>query len=492
MSVPVTLQEALERYQPVIGLEVHAQLLTRSKIFSDAPADYDPEHANRFVNEYCLGMPGVLPVLNRAAVDMAIRAGLALGCAIREKSVFARKHYFYPDLPKGYQISQYELPLCEGGELVVPASDGGTRRVGIIRIHMEEDAGKSTHVDGAPYSLVDYNRAGFPLIEIVSAPDIRSAQEAGDYLRELRAILVALGVCDGNMEEGSFRCDANVSIHPRGTSTYGTRCEIKNVNSFRFVEQAIEHEILRHAKILASGGTIEQETRLFDSVKKETRSMRSKEEAHDYRYMPDPDLPPLVVSPTHVEALRATIPELPAAKRARYTQVLGIPEEHARTFTEERAVAEYFDEAVRAWPEGAVAIANLVKGEVLRELKDDPSAIERAKLRPEALAELVRLKESDKISSSQQKKLFAAMWTDGTSLEKLMESEGSQLDDPAALIPIIDGFLAKSPKEAEKLRAGQMNLMGFFVGQVMKATGGKAKPTLVKDLLLARLEGKQS
>jgi aspartyl-tRNA(Asn)/glutamyl-tRNA(Gln) amidotransferase subunit B len=488
MSVPTTLAEALEQFEPVIGLEVHAQLKTRSKIFSDAPNVYDPEHPNRYVNEYCLGLPGVLPSLNIQAVDMAIRAGLALGCAIRTRSTFARKHYFYPDLPKGYQISQYAEPLCEHGFLEIAGSDGQTRQVSIIRIHMEEDAGKNIHVEDAPFSLVDYDRAGVPLIEIVSGPDLRSAQEAGAYLKDLRAILVTLDVCDGNMEEGSFRCDANVSVRPKGEEKLGTRCEIKNVNSFRYVEQAIEHEILRHARIIAEGGKIEQETRLFDHVKKETRSMRSKEEAHDYRYFQDPDLPPLVVPSEWIEAAKQELPELPAKKRRRYVDALGIPDEHARAFCEEPTVAAFFDAAVKAYPAGAVSIAHLVKVEVLRELKDEPRGIVAAKIKPAELAELVKLKAADKISSTQQKKMFEQMWAKGTPIAELMQTMGEQVDDPAVLGPIIDEVIQRSPDEVAKLKAGQEKLIGYFVGQVMKASGGKAKPTLVRDMVLAKIK----
>jgi aspartyl-tRNA(Asn)/glutamyl-tRNA(Gln) amidotransferase subunit B len=421
-----------------------------------------------------------LPVLNRAAVEMAIRAGLALGCTIRERSIWSRKHYFYPDLPKGYQISQYDEPICEYGTLEI-----GGRAIRIRRIHMEEDAGKSTHVEGAPYSLVDYNRAGFPLIEIVSDPDLRSAQEASEYLKELRSILMTLEVCDGNMEEGSFRCDANVSIMPIGSDKLGTRCELKNINSFRFVEQAIEHEILRHAKILAAGGAIEQETRLFDSAKKETRSMRSKEEAHDYRYFPDPDLPPLVIERAWVERISQALPELPAAKRRRYLEVLKIPEEHAIAFSEEKIVAVFFDQAVAAYPEGAVAIAHVVKGDVLRELKESPD--QRIKISAAELAGLVRAKEEGKISSTQQRKMFIEMWEKQTPLAALLEREGSQVDDLSVLEPLVADLVAKNPKEAKKLKEGAQNLLGFFVGQVMKATGGKAKPQLVRDLVLKKI-----
>jgi aspartyl-tRNA(Asn)/glutamyl-tRNA(Gln) amidotransferase subunit B len=488
MKVPSNLLEALEVFEPVIGLEVHAQLKSQTKLFCAAPNQYDPDRPNAFVDEYCLGLPGVLPVLNGAAVDMAVRAGLALGCQVHTRSVWSRKQYFYPDLPKGYQISQYDEPICQHGLLEVPMDGTSTKRVGITRIHMEEDAGKNIHVDGAPFSLVDYNRSGVPLIEIVSEPDIRTAQEAAAYLRELRSILMTLEVCDGNMEEGSFRCDANVSIRPRGQAKFGTRCEIKNMNSFRFVEQAIEFEILRHARVITQGGTIHMETRLFDSGRKETRSMRSKEEAHDYRYFPDPDLPPLEIAASHIEALRDRLPELPAAKRKRYVETLGIPAEHAVSFSEEPDVAAFFDSALLAFPASPVGIANLIKGEVLRELKDAPEGIRTAKLTPKDAAELVRLKETDKISSTQQKKLFGIIWRDGTPLHELLEQEGQQIDDPAALQPLVDKVIDDNPGEVEKYRNGKTNVLGFFVGQVMKLSQGKAKPPLVKELVIKRLD----
>ncbi|MEQ9496619.1 MAG: Asp-tRNA(Asn)/Glu-tRNA(Gln) amidotransferase subunit GatB [Deltaproteobacteria bacterium] len=488
MAFAATLDEALSRYEAVIGLEVHAQLSTQSKLFSDAPNAYDPERPNHFVTAYCFGMPGMLPVLNEGAVDMAVRAGLALGCTVHERSTWARKQYFYPDLPKGYQISQYDRPICTDGHLEIRGADGAPTTIRIERIHMEEDAGKTSHEAGSPVSLVDYNRAGVPLIEIVSKPDLRSAQDAANYLRALRAVLVALGVCDGNMEEGSFRCDANVSIRPIGETELGTRCELKNINSFRYVEQAIEVEILRHARVLDDGGAIVQETRLYDSAKRETRSMRGKEEAHDYRYFPDPDLPPLVVAPERIERLRATIGELPAAKYTRYVETLGIPDEHARAFVDEPAVARYFDAAVDARPEAALGIANLIKGEVLRELKDDPAAIRDSKLSPEELAELVRLRDADDISSTQQKKMFAKLWRDGGSVEALMDSMGGQVDDPAVLGPILDELFAKHPDEVEKLAGGNKKIISFFVGQVMRATKGKAKPPLVNQLIAERLK----
>jgi aspartyl-tRNA(Asn)/glutamyl-tRNA(Gln) amidotransferase subunit B len=483
MAALSSLAEVLERYEPVIGLEVHAQLKTRSKIFSRASAAFDPEHPNRNIEPYSIGMPGVLPVLNRKVVEMAIRAGLALGCRINTTSVFARKHYFYPDLPKGYQISQYDLPICEHGRLELQPK----RSIGIVRIHMEEDAGKSMHLEGAPVSLVDYNRAGVPLIEIVSAPDLKSAHEASSYLKALRAILVTLDVCDGNMEEGSFRCDANVSIRPRGATKLGTRCEIKNLNSFRYVEQAIEFEIVRHAHVLSEGGEIEQETRLFDHHKKVTRPLRSKEEAHDYRYFPDPDLPPLSIEQSWIDQLRATLPELPAQQIARYV-ALGVPEEHARSFAEEPRVASFFERALSSFPEGALPIANFVKGEVLRELNESGGSIEsRPDLSPSDLAELVRLKEADKISSTQQKKLFAQMWREGTPLAKLLSAEGEQIGDSAVLEPIVDRVIAENPAEVERYKKGNAKLLAFFVGQVMKATRGKAKPPLVQELLERKL-----
>jgi aspartyl-tRNA(Asn)/glutamyl-tRNA(Gln) amidotransferase subunit B len=352
---------------------------------------------------------------------------------------------------------------------------------------MEEDAGKSTHVRGAPHSLVDYSRAGVPLVEIVSEPDLRSAREAADYLRELRSILRTLGVCDGNMEQGSFRCDANVSIRARGAEGYGERCELKNINSFRFVEQALEVEILRHARVVAGGGRVEQETRLFDPERKETRTMRSKEEAEDYRYFPDPDLPPLVVPQETIAELEAALPELPAARRRRWMETWGVPEEHARAFAEERALADFFDAAVAGREALAAPIAHLVKTEVLRELKDDPAAIADTPVKPEDLGALIAKKEEGKISSAQVKKLFGKMWREGTSLEALLAAEGEQISDPAVIGPILDELVAAHPKEVEKLRAGNAKVAGFFVGQVMKRTRGKADPALVNRLLREKI-----
>jgi len=486
MAVPATLDEALATFEPVIGLEVHAQLSTNSKIFCGASTEFRPDHPNENIDVYCIGSPGALPVLNGAVVDMAIRAGLALSCTINERSIWSRKHYFYPDLPKGYQISQYDQPICEHGHLDISVDDD-SKRIGVTRIHMEEDAGKNTHVAGAPYTLVDYNRAGVPLIEIVAEPDLRSAAEAAAYLRALRSILVTLGVCDGNMEEGSFRCDANVSLRPRGTEPFGTRVELKNINSFRFIEQAIDIEILRHAKVLAEGGEIVLETRLYDSNKRVTRSMRGKEEAHDYRYFPDPDLPPLVIVPERIEALRAEMPELPAAKIARYVE-LGVPRDHAETFALEPEVAVFFDAALKAQPSHALAIANFVKGDVLRELKESDRPLSEAPIAAEDIAGLVAAREADKISSSQAKKIFSKLWHDGAELKALLEAEGEQVDDLSVLEPIVRDVVANNPRQAAQYRSGKTNIIGFFMGQVMKATKGKAKPPLVKQLLTARLD----
>lgn len=487
MATIDSLEDALERYEPVIGLEVHAQLNTASKLFSGAPNRFDPERPNEAISAYCIGLPGMLPVLNREALEMAVRAGLALGCTVHERSVFARKQYFYPDLPKGYQISQYDQPICTGGGLEVAVEGETPRRIELTRIHMEEDAGKSTHVKGAPYSLVDFSRAGVPLIEIVSEPQLRSAAEASAYLKELRELLRFIGVCDGNMERGNFRCDANVSIRPRGQVELGDRVELKNINSFRFVEQAIDLEIVRHARILEAGEKVTQETRLFDPDRKETRSMRSKEEAADYRYFPDPDLPPLEVSDELRAQLKSELPELPAARRERWTRDWGLPEEHARAFSGERALADWFDAAVGDASELAPAIANVVKTEVLRELKDAPEAIAEAKLAPEDLRGLLKARAEGKISNSQVKKLFSKLWAGEGALGALLSAEGEQISDPSVIGALLDELFAAHPGEVEKLRGGNGKIAGFFVGQVMKRTKGKADPSAVNQILREKL-----
>ena len=479
------LSSALQHFDPVIGLEVHAQLATDRKLFSSAPHRYDPDHPNSQVNEYCFGLPGVLPVPSREAVTLSIKAGLALNCRINQRSTWARKQYFYPDLPKGYQISQYEEPICQAGFINIPGN-----KIGITRIHMEEDAGKSIHVQGASYSLVDLNRAGVPLIEIVSEPDLRSSADAVAYLKELHAILTTIEVCDGNMEQGSFRCDANVSIRPLGQVELGTRCEIKNVNSFRFIEQAIDFEIVRQAKLLKKGTPIEQQTRLFDSVKKETRPMRSKEEANDYRYFPDPDLPPLIVDPDWVDTVRKTLPELPAAKRARFTD-LGLPEDQVGLFAADPTLANFVDRAVAHRPGLALGIGNLVAESMLRALHEEGGSLEQSKLGAETLAELVELREKGRISSTQQKKMFVRLWKESRPLMELLKEMGEQISDPSLLNPVIETVLSNNQDNVDKYRAGKTKVINALLGQVMKALKGKANPALVKKMLEEKMKASQ-
>jgi len=487
MAVLNAMEEVLKRYEPVIGLEVHAQLRTKSKIFCDASTEFTPEQPNKNINAYCIGMPGMLPILNESVVQMAIRAGLALNCRINQTSIWSRKHYFYPDLSKGYQLSQYDQPICEHGRLIIDSGKNEEKQIGVTRIHMEEDAGKNTHVDGAPYTLVDYNRAGVPLLEIVSEPELHSAVDAASYLRALRSILMALDVCDGNMEEGSFRCDANVSLRPVGSKTLGTRCEVKNINSFRFVQQAINYEILRHAKILDNGQSIVQETRLFDSAKKETRSMRSKEDAHDYRYFPDPDLPPLVIPDDWIKAAKDSMPELPRDKKARYSK-LGLSAEYAQTITEEAELSKFFDKTIAHAPRQESAVANFLLGDFLRELNDGNTGLSELKFSAEDLAKLVILKETDKISSSQQKKIFQKMWHDGTKVDELMKKEGEQMTDTNILGPIVDDVLQRHPQQVQQLKDGKEKVISFLMGQVMRETKGKAKPPLIQKLIREKVK----
>ncbi|MBI4822415.1 MAG: Asp-tRNA(Asn)/Glu-tRNA(Gln) amidotransferase subunit GatB [Deltaproteobacteria bacterium] len=479
----------METFEPVIGLEVHCQLLTESKIFSASSARFEPR-PNHAIDTYCIGLPGVLPKLNRAVVLLGLKAGLALECRIRQQSIFARKHYFYPDLPKGYQISQYDRPLAEHGRLEVDTDDGDTRVVSIVRIHLEEDAGKNVHDEASSFTKLDYNRSGVPLAEIVTGPDLRSAGEAARAFRTLHGILVAIGVCDGNMQEGSLRADANVSIRPKGREAFGTRTEIKNLNSFRFLEQAVESEILRQARLVIEGGSVTQETRLFDSVKKVTRTMRSKEEAHDYRYFPDPDLPPLDIPESWIEEARSSLPELPRAAARRYRE-LGLGAEVASLFSEDRRVSAFFDQAIGHWPLGAVPIANLVRGEILRELKD--SAVETPiRIRPSDAAELSRAKEEGRISSTQLKKIFVAMWHESKSLESTLAEEGSQVADSSTLEPVVAELVSAFPKERVEYQKGKTKLISFFIGQAMKRTGGKASPEVLRDLLIRHLGGPTS
>ena len=478
------------KYQVVIGLEVHVQLLTNSKIFCGCSTRFGAE-PNSQTCPVCLGMPGALPVLNKKVVEYAIRAGLATNCRIAPRSVFARKNYFYPDLPKGYQISQFELPICIDGHLDIEV-EGEVKRIGITRIHMEEDAGKLVHADVPGVgddSCVDLNRACTPLLEIVSEPDMRSADEAVAYLKKLHQIVVYLGISDGNMEEGSFRCDANVSVMPVGSDKFGTRTETKNVNSFKFVKQAIEYEIERQIEVIEDGGKIVQETRLFDPNTGTTRSMRGKEEAHDYRYFPDPDLVPLVIGNDWVEDARLSLPELPDAKRQRYTDELGLPAYDAEVLTATRELAGYFESCLALYPQ-AKPVANWVMGEVPRALNEENRSIVDCPVTPQLLADLLRLIEKGTISGKIAKTVFDEMWRSGKAPEKIVEEKGLvQVSDTGAIEAIIDEVLAKEAGQVEEYRSGKDKLFGFFVGQVMRASKGKANPALVNEILLKKLNG---
>jgi aspartyl-tRNA(Asn)/glutamyl-tRNA(Gln) amidotransferase subunit B len=479
-------------FQVVIGLEVHAQLLTKSKIFCGCSTEFGGA-PNTHTCPVCLGMPGVLPALNAQVVEFAVRTGLALGCSIAPRSVFARKNYFYPDLPKGYQISQYELPICAGGGLEVTV-DGGEKHVRLVRIHMEEDAGKNVHdvsPDGA--SGVDLNRAGVPLLEIVSEPDLRSVDEAIEYLKALRAILVTLGVNDGNLQEGSFRCDANVSVMREGADRYGTRCEIKNMNSFRFLRQAVDYEVRRQVELVEGGGKVEQETRLFDPERGETRSMRSKEEAHDYRYFPEPDLPPVIVSEALVERVRGELPELPRQRAARYRSALGLSAYDAGLLVADKATADFFDAALAAYgagPEAAKKVANWTNGEVARLANELGEAPARWKLSPEKLAAVLRLLDAGTIGGPGAKQVAEEIFRGGGDPEEIVRAKGlAQVSDASAIEAAVDRVLAASPAEVERYRGGNKKLVGFFVGQVMKETKGKANPAVVNALLAKKLGG---
>jgi len=476
----------LKKYEVVIGLEVHAQLLTDTKIFCRCSTKFGSE-PNTQTCQVCTGMPGVLPVANKKAIEYAIRTGLAMNCSIAPYSRFARKNYFYPDLPKGYQISQYELPLCEHGFVEI-ITDNEVRRIGITRIHLEEDAGKNIHEGRGDHSFVDLNRTGVPLMEIVSEPDIRSPKEAAGYMKKLRAIVRYLGVCDGNMEEGSLRCDANVSVRLFGRKEFGTRTELKNINSFKFVEKALEYEVKRQISIIEDGGTIIQETRLWDSAAGVTQSMRSKEEAHDYRYFPDPDLAPIVVGKDLMDSIRAALPELPDEKRKRFMDRYGLPDLDAELLTSEKAIADWFEEAVRAGGQ-AKTVSNWMMGDLMRIMNEENKSIEDISLKPAQMAGMLALIENGTISGKIAKTVFEEMCRTGKDAAVIVKEKGLvQISDTGEIEKAVDEILAKSPGEIARFRAGDEKLIGFFVGQVMKATKGKANPKLLNELLMKKLK----
>ena len=478
-----------EKYEPVIGLEVHVQLLTATKIFCGCSTQFGAP-PNRNVCPVCLGMPGALPVLNRRAVEFAVLAAQALNCQLRETSIFARKNYFYPDLPKGYQISQYDKPLAEHGYIEIPAANGAAKRIGITRLHMEEDAGKSLHegfADSATSTAIDLNRTGVPLIEIVGEPDMRTPDEAFEYLTRLKEIILYTGVSDCNMEEGSLRCDANVSVRPRGQERFGTKTEIKNVNSFRFVRQALEYEISRQIELVESGEKIHQETRLFNSAEGRTYSMRSKEEAHDYRYFPEPDLLPLVVSEEWQREIRNKLPELPDARRKRMVADYGITEYDAQVLTSTRSLAEQFEQAARA-AKSPKRVANLVQAELMGRLKAKELPIEQSPISMKGVALSADLLEEGAISSKILKDLYDKAFAAGEDFPAVYEREKpQQITDTAAIERLIDEVIAANPKQVEQYRAGKTTIIGFFVGQAMKASKGQAKPELVNEILRKKL-----
>ncbi len=476
-------------YEVVIGLEVHAQLLTHSKVFCRCSAAFGAE-SNTQTCPICTGMPGVLPVINREAVSFAIKTALTVGATIQPLNRFARKNYFYPDLPKGYQISQYEQPLATGGKLAIEVN-GQTKEIGITRIHMEEDAGKLFHGEnlGDPEaSFVDFNRCGVPLLEIVSEPDLRSPEEARLYLQKLRQLLRYLEVCDGNMEEGSFRCDANVSIRPVGSKELGTKAELKNMNSFRHVKHALEYEVARQQEALEAGEAIVQETRLWDPSKSITISMRSKEEAQDYRYFPEPDLVPLVVDEAWLEEVRSTLPELPDAKRARFESVYGLPAYDAGVLTATRALADYYEAAVEAFADDPKMVSNWVMSELLGLLNRDGREITESPVDPGGLAGLLRLMADGTISGKIAKEVFEEMYATGRDAEAIVEERGlEQISDAGELEALVVQVLSENPDAVERYRSGKTQIVGFLVGQVMKATKGQANPKIVNELLLSNL-----
>jgi aspartyl-tRNA(Asn)/glutamyl-tRNA(Gln) amidotransferase subunit B len=482
------MTEPRSGWETVIGLEIHAQLATRSKIFSGAATAYGaPPNAQASLID--LGFPGVLPVLNGEAVRMAVRFGLAIGARVARHSVFARKNYFYPDLPKGYQISQYELPIVAQGALEIVLDDGGSKRIGITRAHLEEDAGKSLHEGLGGLTGVDLNRAGTPLLEIVSEPDLRSAKEAVAYMKKVHTLVRYLEICDGNMQEGSFRCDANVSVRRTGEGL-GTRAEIKNINSFRFVEKAIQYEVTRQIDLIESGGKVVQETRLYDPDKGETRSMRTKEEANDYRYFPDPDLLPLALDEAFIEEVRKALPELPDEKAARFSSQYGLSAYDAGVLTASRELADYYEEVARAVPREPKLAANWVMGELAAALNKEGLEVGSGRMPAQRLAGLIARIADQTISGKIAKDVFEAMWAGGESADAIIASKGlQQITDTGAIERAIEEVMARNPGQLAEYRAGKDKLFGFFVGQVMKATQGKANPAQLNELLKRKLPG---
>jgi aspartyl-tRNA(Asn)/glutamyl-tRNA(Gln) amidotransferase subunit B len=480
----------MSNWEVVIGLEIHAQLATKSKIFSGSPTAYGAP-PNTQADLVDLAYPGVLPVLNARAVQMAVKFGLAIDATVARRSVFARKNYFYPDLPKGYQISQYELPVVARGSLNVMLDDGAVKTVGITRAHLEEDAGKSLHEGLAHATGIDLNRAGTPLLEIVSEPDMRSAKEAVAYMKKIHTLVRYLEICDGNMQEGSFRCDANVSVRPKGQEKFGTRAEIKNLNSFRFVEKAIQYEVARQVELIESGGKVVQETRLYDSDKDETRSMRSKEEANDYRYFPDPDLLPVVLDELFIAAVRATLPELPDQKAARFAKDFALSAYDAGVLSASRELGAYFEAVIAGLGAShAKLAANWVMGELSSALNRDNVGIENSKVDPRHLTGLLTRIVDETISGKIAKEVFEAMWSGGKTADAIIEVKGlRQITDSSAIEGVIDAVIAANPKQLADYRSGKDKLFGFFVGQVMKATGGKANPAQLNELLKTKLGG---
>jgi aspartyl-tRNA(Asn)/glutamyl-tRNA(Gln) amidotransferase subunit B len=472
-------------YEVVIGVEVHAQLRTQSKMFCGCGTTFG-RSANSQTCPVCLGLPGSLPVINKVAVEMAVRAGLALNCRIGEHNRFARKNYFYPDLPKGYQISQYESPICEHGWIDIAAGEV-SKRVRIRRAHLEEDAGKNIHGAGGSVSIVDFNRAGTPLLEIVTEPDMRSADEVVAYLRSLRDILMYLEVCDGNMEEGSFRCEPNLSLRPVGQQEFGTKVELKNINSFKFVKDAIEYEIKRHTKVLGEGGKIQQETRLWNLDRGETAVMRSKEEAHDYRYFPDPDLVPLKLEREWIEGFQGGLPELPAIRARRFVGQYGLPEYDASVLTASKDIADYFEAAIQLFNQPKT-VSNWVMGELTRELKNSGTAVGDSPVSPQRLVKLLEMVEKGTISLKVARDIFSEFYRSEQSPEQLVQEKGlTQVSDEQALAKIIDDVMANNPTQVAQFKEGKQQVLGFLVGQAMKASGGKANPGKMNELLKRKL-----